>query len=723
MADDLKRVGLVFKADGAVDFKKSLKEINSSVQENRSAFKLAQSQWDENTKTAEKLAEKQKYLAQQTKDYADKVTLLEMELTRLENAEERDEDAINKKKNQLNQAKTTLNNYKKSLEEVEKQLKSGTVQLEEYAKKIETAGEKSTELGKKTTKGLTAPIMAVGAAGVAAAMELDSGYDTIIKKTGATGETLKELNDVADDLFTGMPIDIDEAGTAVGEINTRFGATGETLRDLSEEFIKFAEINETDLNNSIGKVDKIMEQYNIDAAETGNVLGLITKKGQETGISVDTLMDSLQKNGATFKEMNLDMVQSANLLAQFEANGVNADTAIAGLRKSIKTYTDEGKSVEEALNLTIESIKNAANETEALGIAQEVFGTKGAAEMTTAIREGRIDLENISASMKEYGDVVKNTYDETLDPWDEMTVAINNLKIAGSELAESLFEVLAPIIESVVENVKEFTQNFSELDGEQKNAIVTIGLVVAAIGPMLLIFGTVAGSVSKIITLTTTIIGVAGKVPGVISTVSTGAKALWGILSANPIGVIITIILSLIVVFTTLYNKCEWFRDGVDKIFEDMKKFLNGIKNWLVGLFDFEWKLPKIKLPHFSVSGKFSLSPPSIPKFKVDWYSTGTIFKRRTILNGIGVGDANNGNGDAQEALLPIELLKRYIREENDANNSILAQMIREAISELNIVAENNIYIGDKKFFDVITEMVIKKISNNANDRRFAKGL
>ena len=97
MADELQRVGLVFKADGAVDFQKSLKEINSSVQENRSSFKLAQSQWDDNTKSVDKLKDRQKYLADQTKDYSDKVKILKGELKELEEAENRDEQAISKK--------------------------------------------------------------------------------------------------------------------------------------------------------------------------------------------------------------------------------------------------------------------------------------------------------------------------------------------------------------------------------------------------------------------------------------------------------------------------------------------------------------------------------------------------------------------------------------------------------------------------------------------------
>ena len=65
MPNDLKSVGLSFKADGAVDFKKSLSEVNNAVNENRSAFKLAKSEWDKGTSSAEKLRATQEYLQNQ----------------------------------------------------------------------------------------------------------------------------------------------------------------------------------------------------------------------------------------------------------------------------------------------------------------------------------------------------------------------------------------------------------------------------------------------------------------------------------------------------------------------------------------------------------------------------------------------------------------------------------------------------------------------------------
>lgn len=74
MSNDLKSVGLSFKADGAVDFKKSLSEVNNAVNENRSAFKLAKSEWDKGTSSAEKLRATQEYLQNQTEAYTAKST-------------------------------------------------------------------------------------------------------------------------------------------------------------------------------------------------------------------------------------------------------------------------------------------------------------------------------------------------------------------------------------------------------------------------------------------------------------------------------------------------------------------------------------------------------------------------------------------------------------------------------------------------------------------------
>ena len=558
MANNIKGITIEIGGD-TTKLDKALGSVNKNVKSTQSELKEVERLLKLDPKNTEALEQKQKLLAKAVGETKEKLDVLKTAEAQVEEQFKNGEVS----EEQYRALKREIEATELSLKKLEEEANKSNLSLEKVGEAFGKVGSKATDIGKKMLP-VTAGIAGMGTAGVAAAMELDDGYDTIITKTGATGEALEELNAVADDLFTEMPIEMADAGTAVGEINTRFGATGETLKGLSKQFIEFANINGTDLNNSIGKVDKIMEQYNIDAAETGNVLGLITKKGQETGISVDTLMDSLQKNGATFKEMGLNMVQSTNLLAQFEANGVNADTAVAGLRKSIKAYTDEGKSVDEALALTIDSIKNASSETEALSIAQEVFGTKGAAEMATAIREGRIDLESLSSSMEEYGSVVEDTFNATQDPWDEAKVATNNLKLAAADLGTTLLGSLQPTITKIVNKIKDFTQWFKNLNQSQKETIIKVAAVFAAIGPAVIIFGKVATTIS-------TIISVVGKIGPAVKAAKAAFSAFNAVLAANPIILVVTAIVAVIAILVTLYKKCEWFRNGVNAIWEAIK--------------------------------------------------------------------------------------------------------------------------------------------------------
>ena len=84
-------------------------------------------------------------------------------------------------------------------------------------------------------------------------------------------------------------------------------------------------------------------------------------------------------------------------------------------------------------------------------------------------------------------------------------------------------------------------------------------------------------------------------------------------------------------IFGNIKSKIE---EKINGARDAVKKAIDKIK----GFFDFEWSLPSLKLPHFSVSGKFSLNPPSVPSFGISWYSKGAIFKRPTVLGGMGVG-------------------------------------------------------------------------------------
>ena len=179
MADDLKRVGIKITAEGAEDFKGSLKEVSAVMKNNRAELKLAQSQYDKNTSVTQKLTDKQKFLTQQCQSYEDKLRILNTQLEIEKNKEDADAVAIQKKEAEIKEVQAQLNKYQSSLKDVNEQLTTHSAQLKEWGDQLKGIGDKVTGVGTTLTTHVTAPIMAVGAAGIAAFTEVDEAMESL----------------------------------------------------------------------------------------------------------------------------------------------------------------------------------------------------------------------------------------------------------------------------------------------------------------------------------------------------------------------------------------------------------------------------------------------------------------------------------------------------------------------------------------------------------------
>ena len=129
--------------------------------------------------------------------------------------------------------------------------------------------------------------------------------------------------------------------------------------------------------------------------------------------------------------------------------------------------------------------------------------------------------------------------------------------------------------------------------------------------------------------------------------------------------------------------------NGIISPFQNVVNSIKNIWNSIRSMF---------KLPHFSITGKFSLVPPSIPKVSVDWYYKGGIFKSPTVLGGIGVGDAFNGQGSNAEAIVPLDemyrnidniILNRTNQLINSNNNSNTNPIVVQSILNSKVIAES----------------------------------
>lgn len=239
MANNIKGITIEIGGD-TTKLQNALKGVNGDLKSTKNELKEVEKGLKLDPKNTELLAQKQQLLTKavgETKDKLDVLKTAEAQVEQQFKNGEASEEQYRAIKREVIATETELKN-------LEEQAKASNSTLAKVGDAFGTVGDKATKAGEKMMP-VTAGITALGAAGVAASMELDNGYDTIITKTGATGEALESLTTVADNVFSDMPTTMDDVGVAVGEVNTRFGATGTELENLSKEFIKFANINGT----------------------------------------------------------------------------------------------------------------------------------------------------------------------------------------------------------------------------------------------------------------------------------------------------------------------------------------------------------------------------------------------------------------------------------------------------------------------------------------------
>lgn len=803
----LKEVNQEIKSGSAVleeNMKKlddSISTLDASAKKNESSFKLMKSQWDKNTSSAKKLKDEQKYLTEQGETYQKKVSLVKEELKLLENAEGDNKKAIEEKKAALNEAEASLNEYKSRLKDVNEQLKFGKASIEEYTEKVQKAGEKVKNAGSGMTKTVTAPILAAGAASAKMAMDFEDSMAKVSTIADATEVPMDEMQKAILDLSNQTGISSEEIAQNVYDSISAGQKTGDAVNFVSNS-TKLAKAGFADAGAALDVLTTIMNAYGLKASEVTNVSDMLIQTQNLGKTTVADLASSMGKVIPTANAYGVSLDELCAGYAIMTANGVataESTTYMNGMLNELgKSGTNVSKTLKEKTGKTFKELMDSGMSlSDVLKIISDAAteNNKSFGDMWSSSEAGKAGMILLGDSTENFNGVLEqmqnsagatNTAFEKLDTNStKIKKATNELKNDAIDLGTTLMEELAPIIENIAEKISQFTEWFNGLSESEKQMIIQIGLIVAAIGPLLIVLGTVVSSGAKII--------------GGIPVIAKGLSGLFGIIAANPVLAIIT---AIVIAVFTLWTTCDEFREGVlegidilktvltagydfcvelgeeklgriqdayekygggitgilaaswqtwkeiwstgfdviDKLtggkltgvknkfwskFEEIKNVVKNALDAVKRFFAGEWPTPKIKMPHFKISPPGwsigDLVKGSIPRLSVNWHAKGAILNRPTVINQS--GNTIDVAGEAgPEAVTPIETLKKYVREEVRANNADLIKALAEVLGDLGLTMENVINLGDERIYQKVVKLTIKELNRQQISKPVWKG-
>lgn len=223
-----------------------------------------------------------------------------------------------------------------------------------------------------------------------------------------------------------------------------------------------------------------------------------------------------------------------------------------------------------------------------------------------------------------------------------------------------------------------------------------------------------------------TISSILNSIKSVFSSVWNGIKST---VSSVVNGVKSTISSGLNAAKNTVSNVLNSIKSKFSSIFESAKSIVSNAINKIKGFFNFSWSLPKIKLPHFSISGKFSLNPPSIPHFSVSWYKKAMdepyMFTKPTLFDVNPATGTAKGAGEAGDEVMigkdtMLNMIRQAVAVENaglldrfDLLIALLDAFFPKVLDMLNmsVVLEDGTLVGKlaPKMDEALGELMRKK--------------
>lgn len=538
--------------------------------------------------------------------------------------------------------------------------------------------------------------------------DMIEGLPGILNLASAGGTDLALTSDIVSDGLTALGMSAKDTGKFV-DIMASTVSNSNTSIELMGETLKY-------VGPVAGSLGIEMDDLSVAIGLMGNA-GL---KGSQAGTSLRAGLTNLVKPTKEMKnameKYGVELVKNADGSVNLMGTMQNLRTVLGELDETTQAQalaTIFGKEAMSGWSAIVNASEGDFNKlTEAIansdGVAQSMAdtmmqGAKGAlTEMKSALEGVAITIgERLTPFIEKLADGVSKlcTWFQSLSPATQTVIMV----MAG------LLALLGPLLILIGSGISLFA-NLSIVAGALGVSVgALVGAFASVVGIVAGVVGAIAGFIAIVVNAYKTnetfrknvdkvfndiksiISNVMSAIGSIISASMSLISAIWNNGLKQILNLVLNILSSILSAFTSrlnsissavktsvslitsifrgdfksvenivnnvLNNVVNKFNSGMEKAKSAISKGINAMKN----MFNITFPTPKIKLPRISISGGFSLNPPSVPKFGISWYSKGAIFKRPTVLGGIGVGDSHNGIGSNAEAILPINQLPKLL--------------------------------------------------------------
>ena len=677
--------GITIEIDGnTTKLQKSLKSLDNSLNSSKSKLKDIEKLLKLDPKNTELLTQKQKSLENAIK--GTKLRLNELKTAQEGVAEGSEEwDALQRE----------IIDTEQQLKSLEQQYRSfGSVSAQQIAavgEQMKTIGAKMTQVGETLTKYVTLPIVGVATAGVKSFAEVDKTMQLTNATMGNTAEEAAMLNKAMEEAAANSTFGMSDAATATLNF-ARAGLDAEQAAAALAPAMNLAAGEGGDLDTVSAGLVGTINGFGDSFENASHYADVFANACNNSALDVNSLSGAMSVAAPIFNTAGYSIEDAALYMGVMANNGIDANVSANSLKTGIARLVSPAAEGAEAMKKLGISVTNAdgsmkdsltvqrelhdafaqLSESEQIAAASAIFGKNQMAPWLALINTAPGDVSQLSTALEKDG----TTSEMATAMMGGFGGSIEKLKSSLDVLMTSLGRLVAEYLQPVINKVQEWVDKFNGLDEGTKKTIVTIGLIVAAIGPLLVIGGKLITGIGMLLTFAPMI------------SLAFSAINLPIVLITAAIAALIAIGIALYKNWDTIKAKAAEFwqgiKDGFEKTKEDAVNSFNAMKDGIAtawenikstasrvwesiksaivtpiqnawstvsgivdkikGMFNFSLSFPHIKLPHFSWTWS-DLGLISIPHISVEWYKKAYeqpyMFSSPTVVGNRGFGDGN----------------------------------------------------------------------------------